>query len=137
MKFEGAPRHRQHAINMIPLINIVFLLLIFFILTSTFRTVDPIDHQLPEAESSEPGVSVQAVLTVAADGELTIDGAPVARDGLAATFRAAVTAEKTTLLIKVAQLATVSMLQEVMDEAKAAGFEQVLLATRRAEPDTP
>ena len=137
MKFEGAPRHRQHAINMIPLINIVFLLLIFFILTSTFRTVDPIDHQLPEAQSSEPGVAAQAVLTVAADGALTIDGEPVARDGLPAMFRAAVTEEKTTLLVKVAQLATISMLQEVMDEAKAAGFQEILLATRRTESDAP
>lgn len=137
MKFEGAPRHRQHAINMVPLINIVFLLLIFFILTSTFRTIDPIDHQLPEADSSEPGVAVQAVLTVAADGELTIDGEPVARGNLPATFRATVAAEKTTLLIKVAQLATISMLRDVMDEAKVAGFEQVLLATRRTELEAP
>ena len=132
MKFEGAPRHRQHAINMVPLINIVFLLLIFFILTSTFRTID-----LPEADSSEPGVAVEAVLTVAADGELTIDGEPVARGSLPATFRAAVAADKTTLLIKVAQLATISMLRDVMDEAKVAGFDQVLLATRRAELEAP
>ncbi len=134
MKFEGAPRHRQHAVNMVPLINIVFLLLIFFILTSTFRTIDPVDHQLPEADSSEPGIAAEVVLTVTAGGGITIDGEPAGWDSLPATLRTVVQADRTTLLVKAAQLVSVAMLRDIMEAAEAAGFRQVLLATRRTEP---
>ncbi len=137
MKFEGAPRHRRHAINMVPLINVVFLLLIFFVLTSTFRTIDPVDQQLPEADSGEAGITTETVLTVAADGSITVDGEAVGRDALPAALHASVTANGGTLLVKAAQLASVSMLRDIMEEADAAGFRQVLLATRRAEPDQP
>ncbi len=137
MKFLEAKRRRHHAINMVPLINIVFLLLIFFILTSTFRTIDPIDQQLPEADSGESGVPIEAVVTVAADGELAIDGEPVLRAALPAAFATLVAEQRARLLIKVAQLASVAMLRDVMEVAKAAGFEQVVLATRQTSTDEP
>lgn len=137
MKFLEAKRRRHHAINMIPLINIVFLLLIFFILTSTFRTIDPIDQQLPEADSGESGVPIEVIVTVAADGELAIDGEPVRRAALPAAFGTLVAEQRTRLLIKVAQLASVAMLRDVMEAANAAGFEQVVLATRQALTDEP
>lgn len=50
MQFEGA-RRSSHIPNLTPLIDIVFLLLIFFMLTSHFVREDSLNIQLPEAES--------------------------------------------------------------------------------------
>ena len=50
MQFEGG-RRSSHVPNLTPLIDIVFLLLIFFMLTSHFVREDALDIQLPEAES--------------------------------------------------------------------------------------
>ena len=53
MQFEGS-RRTSHVPNLTPLIDIVFLLLIFFMLTSHFVRDDALNIQLPEAESGEP-----------------------------------------------------------------------------------
>jgi biopolymer transport protein ExbD len=52
MLFEGN-RRTSHMPNMTPLIDIVFLLLIFFMLTSHFVQDDALSIQLPETESGE------------------------------------------------------------------------------------
>jgi len=53
MQFEGS-RRSSHVPNLTPLIDIVFLLLIFFMLTSHFVREDALNIQLPEAESGQP-----------------------------------------------------------------------------------
>ena len=53
MQFEGS-RRSSHVPNLTPLIDIVFLLLIFFMLTSHFVREDVLNIQLPEAGSSQP-----------------------------------------------------------------------------------
>ena len=52
MQFEGS-RRSSHVPNLTPLIDIVFLLLIFFMLTSHFVREDALNIQLPEAESGQ------------------------------------------------------------------------------------
>ncbi len=53
MQFEGS-RRSSHVPNLTPLIDIVFLLLIFFMLTSHFVREDVLNIQLPETESGQP-----------------------------------------------------------------------------------
>ncbi len=52
MQFEGG-RRSSHVPNLTPLIDIVFLLLVFFMLTSHFVQDDALNIQLPETESGE------------------------------------------------------------------------------------
>lgn len=52
MQFEGS-RRSSHVPNITPLIDIVFLLLVFFMLTSHFVQDDVLNIQLPETESGE------------------------------------------------------------------------------------
>lgn len=52
MQFEGK-RRSSHVPNMTPLIDIVFLLLVFFMLTSHFVQQDVLNVQLPETESGK------------------------------------------------------------------------------------
>ena len=52
MQFEGN-RRSSHIPNLTPLIDIVFLLLIFFMLTSHFVREDTLNIQLPEANSGQ------------------------------------------------------------------------------------
>ena len=52
MQFEGS-RRSSHVPNVTPLIDIVFLLLVFFMLTSHFVQDDVLNIQLPETESGE------------------------------------------------------------------------------------
>lgn len=70
---------------MTPVIDIVFLLLIFFLVATTFQQAErEIQVALPEAESAGPISAVlrEIVINVRADGTLVVGGAQVTLDGL-------------------------------------------------------
>lgn len=73
------------SIEMTPVIDIVFLLLIFFLVATTFQQAErEIQVALPEAESAGPISAVlrEIVINVRADGTLVVGGAQVTLDGL-------------------------------------------------------
>jgi biopolymer transport protein ExbD len=84
------PRHRNRAAqeNIIPLINVVFLLLIFFLLAGTISAPDPLPVELPTAEELLPAPAEQAQLLLTADGQLAFRDQPVANDELGAVVEA-------------------------------------------------
>lgn len=64
-------RRRSAGDTFVPMINIVFLLLIFFLLSATIAPPDPFDLILPEVEGAEAEVpGAPDVLYVSATGEL-------------------------------------------------------------------
>ena len=66
-----ARRRRAPAETLVPMINIVFLLLIFFLLSATIAPPDPFDVTLPGAAVTDSAdASGPVVLHVAADGEV-------------------------------------------------------------------
>jgi len=70
MDFSSPPRAR-HQENLLPMINVVFLLLIFFLITATLAPPEPIAVVLPEAQTAEPGDAPAAlVLFMGEDGQL-------------------------------------------------------------------
>ena len=72
MDFEGRPRPGPKPV-LTPLIDVVFLLLIFFLLTGTFAPPDPFSVQ-PPAIDSEPGaVDGPVMILIAADGRIAVD----------------------------------------------------------------
>ena len=82
MQFEGR-RRTSHIPNLTPLIDIVFLLLVFFMLTSHFVKDEVINIDLPEAESSDPldePKQIEVIINEA--GELSIDSEIVTEEEL-------------------------------------------------------
>lgn len=73
MKFTAAPirsRRKLADLDMVPMINVVFLLLIFFLTSATLRPGAPVDLRLPVSPMADP-LSVQAeqVIYISRDGE--------------------------------------------------------------------
>lgn len=127
--FERPSRHPR-GINMVPLINIVFLLLVFFMVTSTVRVIDPVDQLLPEAGSGAGGDAPERVLVLYGDGRIEVEGEPVSPDGLAAALAALAGEGVEEILVKADGDARASQLRTVMESARAAGIQGVALATR-------
>jgi biopolymer transport protein ExbD len=84
------PRRRVRAPqeNIIPLINVVFLLLIFFLLAGTIAEPDLWPVDLPTAEELEAAPDEQAQLLLTAEWEIAFQDEPVARDDLGAVIAA-------------------------------------------------
>ncbi|WP_146345709.1 ExbD/TolR family protein [Phaeobacter marinintestinus] len=73
MRF-ARPRRRPKGESIIPMINVVFLLLIFFLMTARIVPPEPFAVELPEAAVETPAEG-QSILHISAEGDLAFGGA--------------------------------------------------------------
>ena len=136
MRFEKG-RRRKALINVTSLIDVVFLLLIFFVVTSTFLERPGIDLTLPEAGSGETGVSVVTVRIVA-DGQVFVGDRPVALEDLARVLGESLRAEETTeVTLEADRSVPHGRVVAAMDAARRAGARGLVVATRPAPETEP
>ena len=75
-------RNRRHAeIDITPLIDVLFMLIIFFVLTASF-VQGKLDVQLPSGEGSSADTQGAVIVTVAADRQIFWEGREVTREEL-------------------------------------------------------
>ena len=130
MEFHKTTR-ANHGINMVPLINIVFLLLIFFMLSSTLVTPDKFDIQLPESDKGDSHESVPIVILVRGDGTIAINNLAVSLTELADLLVSEIEGgAQPELMVRADALANTKDIVAVLRQAKIAGIEAVALATQ-------
>ena len=78
----GSKKNRNSDDNMIPLINIVFLLLIFFMVAGQIRAMPDASLKLPKAALEKPQSADTLRLEVSADGQMRLNGEAVDSAGL-------------------------------------------------------
>lgn len=122
----SAPRRAD---SIVPMINIVFLLLIFFMLTATLAPPDPFDLALPEGQAEAPAPPRTLVLAIGPEGQLAHEGArgEDALSGLRAAYRPG----DTVLLRADAGLDGAAFARLLADLA-VAGIDGVTLALRQS-----
>lgn len=91
MRLEFTDDDAPGGIDLLPLLDVVFLLLVFFLAATTFaRDEVALDLRLPEARSGAAGAPTrQIVVNVCADGRLVVDGREVSIEGLRQKLAAA------------------------------------------------
>lgn len=111
------------------LTDIVLLLLIFFLLTSSFVANYGIQVNIPKAESSVETKSVQITVTVTKKGEYFVDEKRVSSTQLANAIREAKgSATESTVVLRADKDATVENAVQVMNIAKALDLK-IIMAT--------
>ena len=135
-------RKRRHLfVNVVSLIDILAILLIFFIVTTTFRKKQPqLQINLPESTAAEtaPAPSTEPiVLRVKSGDEISLDDKPVALDQLSAAIQSARDAEpKRGLALQADREAAFGVVVKVLDALKQAGIQDVPAFTQ-PEPAKP
>lgn len=133
-------REEEPEINLIPFIDVLLVILIFLMLTTTYAKLTELKINLPtaNAQASKPRPH-ELVVVVTADGRYTvnqrlIEGRSV--DVLAAGLAAATGGIKDTVVVVTADAsATHQSVINVMDAARRAGLSQLTFATQgQAEP---
>jgi len=82
MKFQRAPKEELE-LNLTPLIDVVFLLLIFFMVSTTFQKESEISLQLPQATESESAIATDRIeVVINAAGRYFIDDQEVVKSDL-------------------------------------------------------
>ncbi|MFQ6672063.1 MAG: ExbD/TolR family protein [Candidatus Tectimicrobiota bacterium] len=136
---EFARRRRVGAsLNITPLIDVVLLLLIFFMISTTFVVQPGIPIQLPKAVSAAGQLQREWVVAVTARGELYLNEVRVTLKTLQRQLTAAVgRGEIAVLIVKADEAARHGRVVEVMDAAKLAGVGRLAIATATKPPAQP
>ncbi|MEM8538699.1 MAG: biopolymer transporter ExbD [Pseudomonadota bacterium] len=120
MDFSPPPR-RPKGESIVPMINVVFLLLIFFLMTSQIVTPDPFDISVPTA-TREDEATADPVLYISATNTLHFDGV----EGPDALARIKAVAEADAILqIKADAALEASALAATLTQLTTAGFSNV------------
>ena len=130
MQFRGKPKRRV-IISITSLIDVMFLLLIFFMVTSTFLEQPGMKLDLPSAQSAETTVTRKLVLFISADNIMVFGGRTVPVDSLETIMReAAANSGDGTLVLKADKTVQHGTVIRVMDAAKRAGMKRLVVGTK-------
>lgn len=129
MEFEGRSRIHSH-LDIAPLIDIVFLLLVFFMLTSTFLVPEAIELELPESSSSSATETMPIIVLLDQTGQLALNGELIELENLRMAIEPLLKEDAgSAITLKSDGHTEVQQLLEVMDEIRAAGGSNLALAT--------
>jgi biopolymer transport protein ExbD len=132
-----AGSEEEAVLNLVPLLDVMFLLLIFFLVSTTF-TKDEVDMNLvlPEARSGAPAESGNLlVINVAQDGAITVDGRPVATmEALRQKLRAAASRNRDQeVLIRGDTRVQFGLVAQALDACLGASLKRVAIRARPAQ----
>ncbi len=135
MNFHGKNPEEDVSINLTPLIDVVFLLLIFFMVSTTFDTTSQLKIRLPEASRSQVAQPPQKVnLLIDAKGNFYVNSRELT-NRKSATLKAALersmTDGKLPIVIQSDAASPVQSLVTAMDVVGKLGLPQVSVATTR------
>ncbi len=121
------PEPLKAEVNITQLIDVVLLLLIFFMISTSFVVQPGLKIQLPEAEASEADGEPGKNILLTEDGEIYFEKGRVVMEDLPELFEES--DAKELLIIKADKTVPHGVVVEVMDYAKGAGFQRLAIAT--------
>lgn len=130
MQFHDTKR-RKVIINITSLIDVLFLLLIFFMVSSTFVEQPGMKLELPESKSAASEKIKDLVLEIKTDNSLVLNNEPISMENLEKKFKELMPAlEEKSLVLKADKSVSHGTVVEVMDLAKLSGLEKLIIATK-------
>ncbi|MBL8496257.1 biopolymer transporter ExbD [Nitrosomonas sp. JL21] len=126
------PPEAEAVIDMTPMIDMVFILLIFFMVTATFVKDMKLELERPKASSSVIASSKAIRLFIDRNGETYLDGEPIRVWSIQSKLRDLLnTASSKVVLVVADDGVPAGKLIEVVDQARLAGAESVGVATKK------
>lgn len=124
----------QAELQMTPLIDMVFILLIFFVVTASFVSETGMGIQRPRASSAEPLPQESVPVTIDSIGRITVDGRMTTLFSLRPLIERRLRTQPGLAVVIVADRAvSMDRTVRVMDEIRGAGITRIALAATREE----
>jgi len=129
MRFSAKEDKENIEVNLTPLIDVVFLLLIFFMVSTTFIYSNSIDVNLPAAKGDETSVSENIRVVLTQSGVINIDGTQFKENQVEAQLaEMKKNKPESTVIIEADKNVTHGKVVFVMDASRKAGFEKFAIA---------
>jgi len=127
MKF-SRDKKLQPDLNITPLIDVVLMLLIFFMISTSFIFQPGIMIKLPKASQNDTTSPKGAQVMITADGDIYFERIRTSMDEIKDQMQKH--ADKSLLMIKADQNVSHGTVVQAMNQAKMAGFQRIAIATR-------
>lgn len=138
MMIDRAPR-KAKPIPLTPLIDVVFLLVVFFMVTTSFIKIEAIELNLPSAgkqksgkvssnDSAEKMLNTLLVVDIEKTGRVFVNQQAIEQQALERTLRVAMKGKKQKFLVRVGDAVSVQQLVEIMDIVHLSGGRDVAVS---------
>jgi len=120
------------SIEIAPLIDVVFLLLLFFMVTTEFSARPGLMIRLPEIQTGKPVTTAMKVdVSITMAGDIYVDGEPVAEKDLKTTLKkAARNPESTVVVLSADKSIPHGRVVSMMDVMRGLGLKRIVIAAR-------
>jgi biopolymer transport protein ExbD len=139
MRFQSNRRQEEPEINLIPLIDVLLVIIIFLMLTTTYSRFSGMELTLPTAASEEvEGKPNEINIAVTAEGDVLVNRVPIIGrdvDSIATALGRAAPAgnDAPLVIINADAKATHQRVIDVMQAAQRVGLARITFATRNTE----
>lgn len=135
MNFRRRAAHEEPEINLIPMIDVLLVIIIFLMLTTTYARFSGIEITLPSADAAASLEKPNEInVAISAAGQVLVDQAPIASAGVAAIAealrRAAGERKEPLIVVNADAQATHQSVIDVMQAAQSAGYPHISFATQ-------
>ncbi|MEE9279876.1 MAG: biopolymer transporter ExbD [Myxococcota bacterium] len=130
------PRRRlsqqdEETIQLTPMLDVVFIMLIFFIVTASFVKESGIQVERPNARTAEPKVRASILIAISRSNEIWIQKKRVdVRSVRASVERLLAENPRGSVVIQADRRSKNGLFVKVMDQARLAGAHEIAIATR-------
>ena len=127
------PAQDETEIDMTPMLDIVFIMLIFFIVTTSFVKESGVTVSTPQAQTAAQQENTNIFIAITAEGEVWIDRRLVdPRSVRAIVARLHADNPEGSVIIQSDEAAATGMLVDVMDQVRLAGVESIAIAADKS-----
>ncbi len=132
MKLRRSRSYRRGRIEIIPMIDVMFFLLVTFMLASlSMQSLNSLTVDLPKGDAPNLQHKEPVTLTVTKDSKIFLDKTPVTLDTMASVLKPMLSAEDHGLVVNADRAAPEGTVVEAMLQARRAGVDHFLIAVKK------
>src|SRR4030095_7883114 len=120
-------------LNLIPLIDVIMFLLIFFISTTSFIEMPGVEVDKPRTMTATQMAKNSIIIAVTSDGRVAYGGKEIGLGGVRPTVKRLCAKEPLPVVIEAEEEARTGILVRVVDEANLGGAQDWSVATEKGE----
>ena len=120
-------------LNLIPLIDIIMFLLIFFVSTTSFMEEKGVQVDKPASASAGQSDKTTIIFVVTKDGKISYEGKEVGLQGVRPTVKRLCGKESLPVVVQMNEAARSGVMVRIVDEAMSGGAKDVSLASERSQ----
>jgi len=128
---------RKVTLNLTSLIDVLFILIIFFAVSSTFLEQPGIELKLPEAESSEAHQAQKVIIYVDHEENIFLNGDSIELEALAGAVQSLISAqEEKSVVLRADSVVKHGMVISIMDLLRKKGIFKIIVSTEKPSHET-